>query len=121
MELVARVKSQLRRAHVFNKPVQDSLHIIEASDLIIDTQKKYVTLDGKALALTRIEYEILVLLASKPGTVFSIEQILESIWHEKAGNSNTIMVHIKIFPNIYIISIVTYKWLLYTKIFACFS
>ncbi len=95
MELVARVKSQLRRAHVFNKPVQDSLHIIEASDLIIDTQKKYVTLDGKALALTRIEYEILVLLASKPGTVFSIEQILESIWHEKAGNSNTIMVHIR--------------------------
>lgn len=95
MELVARVKSQLRRAHVFNKSVQDSSHIIEASDLVIDTQKKFVTVDGRPLALTRIEYEILILLASKPGTVFSIEEIFEKIWHEKLTNSNTIMVHIR--------------------------
>lgn len=96
MELVARVKSQLRRAQVFNKPVNDSSHIIEASDLIIDTQKKSVTLDNHSLALTRIEYEILVLLASHPGTVFSIEDIFEKIWHEKSTNSNnTIMVHIR--------------------------
>ena len=95
MELVARVKSQLRRAQVFNKPMQDSSHIIEANDLIIDTQKKFVTLDSKPLALTRIEYEILILLASKPGTIFSIEEIFEKIWHEKATNSNTIMVHIR--------------------------
>lgn len=96
MELVARVKSQLRRAQVFNKPINDSSHIIEASDLIIDTQKKSVTLDSHSLALTRIEYEILVLLASHPGTVFSIEDIFEKIWHEKSTNSNnTIMVHIR--------------------------
>lgn len=96
MELVARVKSQLRRFQVFNKPINDSSHIIEASDLIIDTQKKSVTLDGQFLGLTRIEYEILVLLASQPGTVFSIEDIFEKIWHEKATNSNnTIMVHIR--------------------------
>ena len=96
MELVARVKSQLRRAHVFNKPVHDSSHIIEAGDLIIDIQKKSVTLDNQPLALTRIEYEILVLLASHPGTVFSIEDNFEKIWHEKSTNSNnTIMVHIR--------------------------
>lgn len=96
MELVARVKSQLRRAQVFNKPINDSSHIIEATDLIINTQKKQVTLDGQTIALTRIEYEILVLLASQPGTVFSIEDIFEKIWHEKATNSNnTIMVHIR--------------------------
>ena len=96
MELVARVKSQLRRFQVFNKPINDSSHIIEASDLIIDTQKKSVTLDNQSLALTRIEYEILVLLASQPGTVFSIEDIFEKIWHEKSTNSNnTIMVHIR--------------------------
>lgn len=95
MELVARVKSQIRRAQVFNKPINDSTHIIEANDLLIDTQKKSVTLDGVALSLTRIEYEILILLASAPGTVFSIEDIFEKIWHEKSTNSNnTIMVHI---------------------------
>ena len=60
-----------------NKPINDSTHIIEANDLLIDTQKKSVTLDGVALSLTRIEYEILVLLASAPGTVFSIEDIFE--------------------------------------------
>lgn len=96
MELVARVKSQLRRFHVLNKPINSSSHIIEATDLIIDTQKKQVTLDGRPLALTRIEYEILVLLASQPGTVFSIEDIFEKIWHVKSNNSNnTIMVHIR--------------------------
>lgn len=96
MELVARVKSQLRRFHVLNKPINSSSHIIEATDLIIDTQKKLVTLDGRPLALTRIEYEILVLLASQPGTVFSIEDIFEKIWHVKSSNSNnTIMVHIR--------------------------
>lgn len=99
MELVARVKSQLRRAQVFNKPIQDSSHIIQATDLMIDTQKKSVTLDNRPLALTRIEYEILVLLASEPGKVFSIEDIFEKIWHEKSNHSNnsnnTIMVHIR--------------------------
>ena len=99
MELVARVKSQLRRAQVFNKPLQDSSHIIQATDLMIDTQKKSVTLDNRPLALTRIEYEILVLLASDPGKVFSIEDIFEKIWHEKSNHSNnsnnTIMVHIR--------------------------
>lgn len=96
MELVARVKSQLRRYHVLNKPVNHSSHLIEATDLIIDIKKKLVTLDGMPIALTRIEYEILVLLASHPGTVFSIEDIFEKIWHMKSNNSNnTIMVHIR--------------------------
>lgn len=96
MELVARVKSQIRRSQVFNKSMRDASHIIEANDLVIDTQKKSVTLDNKPLALTRIEYEILVLLASHPGTVFPIEDIFEKIWNEKSNNSNnTIMVHIR--------------------------
>ena len=96
MELVARVKSQLRRAQVFNQPINDSSHIIEAADLVIDTKKKMVTVDGQYVPLTRIEYEILTLLASQPGAVFSIEDIFESIWHEKSSNSNnTIMVHIR--------------------------
>ncbi len=96
MELVARVKSQLRRFQVFNKPINESKHIIQANDLVIDIQKKLVTVDGYPVALTRIEYEILVLLASHPGTVFSIEDIFETIWHEKPTKANnTIMVHIR--------------------------
>lgn len=99
MELVARVKSQLRRAQIFNQPVVDATHIIQATDLLIDKQKKLVTLNERPLALTRIEYEILVLLASHPGTVFSIEDIFERIWHVKPTSStnsnNTIMVHIR--------------------------
>ena len=96
MELVARVKSQLRRSQVFNKSTQESPHIIEANDLIIDTQKKSVTLDNVSIALTKTEYEILTLLASQPGTVFSIEDIFEKICHEKSTNANnTIMVHIR--------------------------
>lgn len=96
MELVARVKSQLRRYQVFNKPINEAKNIIEAGDLVIDTEKKAVTLDNHAVALTRIEYKILVLLASHPGTVYSIEDIFEIIWHEKPTNANnTIMVHIR--------------------------
>lgn len=96
MELVARVKSQLRRSQIFNKPRIDSSHIIQATDLIIDKQKKSVTLDNQPLSLTRIEYEILVLLASQPGTIFSIEEIAEKVWRTKSQNAgNTIMVHIR--------------------------
>ena len=95
-ELVARVKSQLRRANIFNQPIVDSSHIISANDIVIDTAKKSVTLDNRFVPLTRIEYEILVLLASKPGTVYSSEEIFNAIWHEKSNNpNNTIMVHIR--------------------------
>ena len=95
-ELVARVKSQLRRANIFNQPVADSSHIITTSDIVIDTLKKSVTLDNHFVPLTRIEYEILVLLASNPGTIYSSEEIFNAIWHEKSDKANnTIMVHIR--------------------------
>ena len=72
MELVARVKSQLRRASTYNRPIGEANSIIQANDLVIDTKKKQVLLDGESVKLTRIEYQILILLAS-----------------------NTIMVHIR--------------------------
>jgi len=96
MELVARVKSQLRRFRDFNKPEADTRGIINADDLVIDTNKKAVFLDGETVNLTRIEYKILVLLASHPGTVFSTSEIFEQVWQEKQTNAdNTIMVHIR--------------------------
>ncbi|MBO6047230.1 MAG: response regulator transcription factor [Erysipelotrichaceae bacterium] len=98
MELVARVKSQLRRYQVFNKPIKDMSGIIEANDLVIDVNKKQVTLDGKVVSLTRIEYRILVLLASDVGTTYSTSEIFEKVWHEKGTEQesrNTVMVHIR--------------------------
>ena len=95
-ELVARVKSQLRRANVFNQTIVNSSHIINASDIVIDTAKKSVTLDNRFVPLTRLEYDILVLLASNPGTVYSFEEIADAIWHEESNNpNNRIMVHIR--------------------------
>ena len=70
--------------------------IIQANDLLIDTNKKMVSVDNRPVAVTKIEYEILVLLASHPGTVFSTEDIYTKIWHEEATHANnTIMVHIR--------------------------
>lgn len=87
MELVARVKSLLRRYQVFNKSVNEDKHIIEAGDLIIDTKKKAVTLDNHPVALTRIEYEILVLLARHP-----VLFILLKIFLKKYGMKNLQML-----------------------------
>ena len=84
MELVARVKSQLRRYQVYSKPIGVDNSIIQANDLLIDTNKKMVSVDNRPVAVTKIEYEILVLLASHPGTVFSTEDIYTKIWHEEA-------------------------------------
>lgn len=96
MELVARVKSLLRRYQIFNRALNENKDIIEAGDLIIDTKKKAVTLDNRPVALTNIEYKILVLLASHPGTVYSVEDIFQNIWHDKSNDANnTIMVHIR--------------------------
>lgn len=96
MELVARVKSQLRRYQVYSKPIGVDNSIIQANDLLIDTNKKMVSVDNRPVAVTKIEYEILVLLASHPGTVFSTEDIYTKIWHEVATHANnTIMVHIR--------------------------
>lgn len=96
MELVARVKSQLRRYQVYSKPIGVDNSIIQANDLLIDTNKKMVSVDNRPVAVTKIEYEILVLLASHPGTVFSTEDIYTKIWHKEATHdNNTIMVHIR--------------------------
>lgn len=96
LELVARVKSQIRRANIFNKPKKDRSHIIEANDLYIDMKRKLVKVDNKVVNLTKTEYEILVMLAKNPGQVYSIDDIFKNVRNEKSENSNnTIMVHIR--------------------------
>ncbi len=94
LELLARVKAQLRRQSLIGKEEFNSLLIIK--DLIIDKNKHSVKLNGIEIPLTPLEFSILTLLASRPGQVFSSEQIYESVWKEPFGFSdNTVMVHIR--------------------------
>lgn len=94
LELLARVKAQLRRQSLIGKEEYNSLLIIK--DLTIDKSKHSVKVKGNEIPLTPLEFAILALLASRPGQVFSSEQIYESVWKEPYGYSdNTVMVHIR--------------------------
>lgn len=97
LELVARVKSQLRRYTQLGSTVQqEKAAIFSAGGLSIDDELKEVTVDGEPVKLTPIEYNILLLLVKNQGRVFSIGQIYESIWNEEAiGADNTVAVHIR--------------------------
>ena len=92
MELLARVKSQLRRYTVFSNTKTSSITI---DDLIIDTDTHIVTIEGKEINLTPTEYKILELMCKNKNKVFSVEQIYENIWRNKyAVGDTSIMVHI---------------------------
>ena len=97
LELVARVKSQLRRFTQLGGVVkEESGHIFTAGGLQINDELKEVTVDGEGVKLTPLEYNILLLLMKNQGRVFSINQIYESIWNEEAvGVDNTVAVHIR--------------------------
>ena len=97
LELVARVKSQLRRYNQLGGLVKEEKdEIYEVGGLRINDDLKEVTVDGEPVKLTPIEYNILLLLMKNQGRVFSIGQIYESIWNEEAiGADNTVAVHIR--------------------------
>ena len=84
LELVARVKSQLRRyTQLGNMNTQAGGHIFKCGGLLINDENKEVTVDGELIKLTPIEYNILLLLVRNAGKVFSIDQIYEEIWNEE--------------------------------------
>ncbi|MCB2360984.1 response regulator transcription factor [Clostridium estertheticum] len=97
MELLARVKAQIRRYVYFNENHKsfDNEEVIEIKGITINKGKHKVNLFGEELKLTPTEYEILLLLASNAGKIFNAEEIFKEIWKEKylEGN-NTVMVHI---------------------------
>ncbi|MCR4587726.1 MAG: response regulator transcription factor [Lachnospiraceae bacterium] len=96
LELVARVKSQLRRYTRLGNKSEDNENILNVGGLCINNETKEVTVDGELVKLTPIEFNILYLLAKNQGKVFSINQIYESIWNEEAiGADNTVAVHIR--------------------------
>lgn len=96
LELVARVKSQIRRYTTLSSSGETSDTVYEAGGLVINDDLKKVTVDGEEVKLTPIEYNILLLLVKNQGKVFSISQIYENIWNEEAvGVDNTVAVHIR--------------------------
>ena len=97
LELVARVKSQLRRyTQLGSTAKSDNQSEFRTGGLVIRDDLKEVTVDGEKVKLTPIEYNILLLLVKNQGKVFSINQIYENIWNEEAiGADNTVAVHIR--------------------------
>ena len=97
LELVARVKSQLRRyTQLGSRVTEQQEEIYVTGGLMINDERKEVTVDGELVKLTPIEYNILLLLMKNQGRVFSINQIYEAIWNEDAiGADNTVAVHIR--------------------------
>ena len=97
LELVARVKSQLRRYRELNpsKP-HERQEVISLKHLEINKVTHQVVCYGESIKLTPIEFDILYLLASHPGRVFSTDEIFEKVWNEKVYEANnTVMVHIR--------------------------
>ena len=96
LELIARVKSQLRRYTKLGgmEPTNDSLLVNGA--ITMDREQKLVTVDGEPVKLTPTEFKILQLLMENVGTVFSSAQIYERIWEEDAyATDNIVSVHIR--------------------------
>ena len=92
LELIARVKAQLRRYTVFNNINKSTITI---GELVLDVDMHRVTVEGKEIKLTPTEYKILELLCKNRNIVFSVEQIYENIWRDKyAVGDTSIMVHI---------------------------
>lgn len=96
LELVARVKSNLRRYTSLGSLNSENKSIYQVGGLVINDDTKQVTVDDEPVKMTPIEYNILLLLVKNQGRVFSINQIYESIWNEDAiGADNTVAVHIR--------------------------
>lgn len=92
MELLARVKAQLRRYTIFSN---NEKSVITLGDLVIDTAMHRVTVNGQEINLTPTEYRILELMCKNRNMVFTVEQIYENIWRNKyAVGDTSIMVHI---------------------------
>ena len=97
LELLARVNSHLRRYSKYLKAVEekknDRLYVVGGLEVNEDIVE--VSVDGKPVRMTPLEFKILLLLIKNPGRVFSAEEIYEKVWNEQAINTDTIMVHVR--------------------------
>ncbi|MDQ0273984.1 DNA-binding response OmpR family regulator [Cytobacillus purgationiresistens] len=95
LELIARVKSQLRRTNKYNTHLTKSINIIEIGELRINTDTRQVYVQNEEVRLTPKEFDILELLARNKGIVMSVQKIYEAVWKEDFFKSdNNVMVHI---------------------------
>ena len=93
LELIARVKAQLRRYTILN--LNSDEKIIRVGDLVLNTEMHEVTVKGNEVRLTPTEYKILEVMCKNRNKVFTVEELYEFIWNEKYSVSDTsIMVHI---------------------------
>lgn len=96
IEVIARVKSQLRRYTTLGGKLQTEGNVMRNGALMMDDDAKQVAVDGVSVTLTPIEYNILRLLLKNPGWVYSTAQIYELVWNDPAvGSENTVAVHIR--------------------------
>ena len=96
-EVVARVRSALRRyTRLGAKPMEEAARSYTVGAVTLDEETKLVTVDGESVTLTPIEYNILHLLISHPGRIYSSAQIYELVWNESAlGAETSVSVHIR--------------------------
>ena len=96
VEVLARVRSQLRRyARLGSQPQQEE-HLLTIGGISLDDRTKTVTVEGEPVALTPTEYAILHLLMKNPGKVYSTKNLYESVWQEAAlGSEGAVAVHIR--------------------------
>jgi DNA-binding response OmpR family regulator len=96
MELVARVKAMFRRVeHLRQNAKQAASRRIEAGDLVIDSERRTVTLHGAPVDLTAKEFDLLLYFASRPGRVFTRSQLLDTVWgYGHDGYEHTVNSHI---------------------------
>lgn len=95
LELIARVKSQLRRYTTLGS-LETKSNVYESGGLVVDDESKIITVDGEEVKLTPVQYKILKLLTANAGRVFPIDEIYEKVWEETAFNpENTVAVHIR--------------------------
>ena len=97
-ELISRVKAMLRRYYVYGAKQAEVESVIRCCGTVeIDPRQCVVRQEGREVPLTDTEYRILLLLASHPAKVFSVQNIYESVWNEPYfySSNNTVMVHIR--------------------------
>lgn len=95
LELMARVKSQMRRYTALGSMTQKS-SVLKTANLELDEEAKELSVDGETIRLTATEYGILLFLMKNMGHVFSIDQIYENVWNEPSYSAeNTVAVHIR--------------------------
>ncbi len=96
VEVLARVRSQLRRYAMLGSRVQETQGVLTVGSIVLDDGAKIVTVDGEPVSLTPIEYSILKLLMTNPGKVYSTKALYEEVWQESAlGSEGAVAVHIR--------------------------